>query len=338
MEKIRVGVVGFGSMGRLYADALHTFPNAEVRAVADSNSKSAEEARRRYGCQVFGDYMSMLDAGIVDLAIITLPDFLHREAVIRAAERGLHILVEKPFATSLADADDMVAAIEKSGVKCMVEFFNRWSPPFAEAKKRVDAGELGEIVSVSAELNDTIFVPTRMLKWSARSSPAWFLMSHIADLAFWILSKKPKAVTAFGVRKLLAQRGIDTWDLVDAHLEYPDGSSGRLSNLWVLPEGMPIVYELTMRIVGSKASIDIDTSDQEIHLVTQERMSHPITAWGDILGQQVGHPYSMLRSMIESVETGAEPMVSHRDGYDNTKFIVAVHESLETGRKVALDW
>ena len=338
MEKIRVGVVGFGSMGRLYADALGTFPNAEVRAVADSNRSSAELAQGRYGCQVFGDYLSMLDAGIVDLAIITLPDFLHREAVIRAAERGVHILVEKPFATSVADADDMVAAIEKSGVKCMVEFFNRWSPPFAEAKKRVDAGELGEIVSVSAELNDTIFVPTRMLKWSAKSSPAWFLMSHIADLAFWILSKKPKAVTAFGVRKLLAQRGIDTWDLVDAHLEYPDGSSGRLSNLWVLPEGMPIVYELTMRIVGSKASIDIDTSDQEIHLVTQERITHPITAWGDILGQHVGHPYSMLRSMVDAIATGTEPIVSHRDGYDNTKFIAAVHESLATGRKVALEW
>jgi predicted dehydrogenase len=336
MPDLKVGIIGFGAMGKLYAEALSRSKDAVVHAVADLDPKSQAAAVDMYHCKTYADYGQMLTAGGLDAVIITLPDFLHKDPVVKAAESGVHILVEKPFATTLQDADAMVAAVEKAKVKCMVEFFNRWSPPFTQAKKRVEAGELGEILHYSVELNDSIFVPTQMLKWSARSSPAWFLMSHTADLAFWITGKKPSAVQAQGVRKLLARRGIDTWDSIEAFLEYKDGSMGRLSNTWVLPEGMPMVYELGMRIVGEKAAIDIDTSDQEMHLVTAEKLVHPITAWGDILGYHVGHPYTMLHAFIDDIREGREPSPSHRDGYANTLFLLAVHESVLTGRKIEL--
>lgn len=336
MSRLKVGIVGFGSMGRLYAEALLRSHDAVVHAVADLDEKVLADAAARFGCRTFTDYVQLYKTGGVDLVIITLPDFLHRDPVIKAAEQGIHILVEKPFATSLQDADAMVASVEKAKVKCMVEFFNRWSPPFTEARKRMECGELGDMLHFSAELNDSIWVPTHMLKWSSRSSPAWFLMSHTADLAFWILDRKPISVYAQGVKRQLSRSGIDTYDSIEAFLEYPDGSMGRLSNSWVLPEGMPMVYELKMRIVGSKAAIDIDTSDQEMHLISSEKISHPITAWGDILGYHVGHPYTMLRAFLDNIIEGTEPHASHKDGYANTKFLVAVHESISTGRKIAL--
>ena len=336
MSKLKVGIVGFGSMGRLYAEALHRSHDATVHAVADLDEKVLADAAAAFGCKTFTDYVQLYKSGGIDMVIITLPDFSHRDPVIRAAQQGIHILVEKPFATSIEDADAMAAAVEKAKVKCMVEFFNRWSPPFAEARKRVASGDLGDLLHYSAELNDSIFVPTHMLKWSARSSPAWFLMSHTADLAFWILDRKPTAVLAQGVKKQLSGAGIDTYDMIEALLEYADGSMGRLSNSWVLPEGMPMVYELKMRIVGSKAAVDIDTSDQEMHLITREKISHPITAWGDILGYHVGHPYTMLRAFLNNIMEGTEPHPSHIDGYVNTRFLVAVHESVSTGRKIAL--
>ena len=336
MSKIRVGIVGFGLMGQLYAEYVSRCPDAQITAIADLDKESLAKARRERGWQTYEDYLRMYDANVIDLAIITLPDFLHREAVVKAAERRLNILVEKPFATSTADAEAMAAAVEKAGVKCMVEFFNRWSPPFFQAKKRVAANELGEIVSFAIELNDRLWVPTKMLKWAARSSPAWFLMSHTADLAFWILPERPRAVQARGVKKLLAGQGIDTYDLIEAFLEYPDGSTGRLSSSWVLPDGMPMVYELTMRIVGSKAAIDIDTSDQEVHLISHENLQHPITAWGEVLGYHVGHPYTMLRAFLDAVREGREPPITHQEGVRNTRFLSAVHESLSTGKTIQL--
>lgn len=336
MSPVRVGIVGLGIMGEMYADALLKMQPAEVAAVATRSQVRREVARSKYACRTYSDYKDMYADANLDAVLITLPDFVHRDPVVRAAEAGLHILVEKPFATSIDDARAMVAAVEKADVKCMVEFFNRWSAPFVEAKRSVDRGDLGEIVTVSAVLNDAIWVPTEMLSWAARTSPAWFLMSHTADLATWITGKKPASVQAQGVKKLLVQKGIDTYDLIEALIEYPDGSLGRLSSCWVLPNGMPILYELKMRIVGSKAAIDIDTSDQEVHLITQERLTHPVTAWGTIMGRYVGHPYAMLDAFVESIVKDTAPQIGPRDGWENTVFLAAVAESLETGQKVEI--
>jgi predicted dehydrogenase len=338
MTKIEVGIVGFGVMGQLYADALKDNPWADVKAVTDIRKERLDFAKKTYGCEVYEEYQAMYDAGTLDCVLVTLPDFQHRDPVVKAAEAGLHIMVEKPFATNMDDADAMVKAVEKSGVKCMVEFFNRWSPPFTYAKKAVESGELGEVISFFVELNDTIWVPTEMLQWSARSSPGWFLMSHSFDLASWITGKKPEAVYAVGVKKVLAKKGIDTYDLIEALVEYPDGALGRFTNCWVLPQGMPIIYELKMRIVGSKTAIDIDTSDQEIHLITRERLTHPITDWGNILGQWVGHPYTMLASFIDSILKNMDPLVGYMDGWNNTKFLDAVHRSVVSRKTVSLHW
>lgn len=336
MASIRVGIAGLGIMGQMYADALLRMGPVEVAAVATRSEEGREMARAKYACQTFRDHGTMFTEAGLDAVLITLPDFMHRDAVVMAAEAGVHILVEKPFATSVADAEAMLSAVEKAGVKCMVEFFNRWSPPFAEAKRITDQGDLGEIVAVFAELNDAIWVPTEMLSWATRTSPAWFLMSHTADLVTWITGKKPMAVQARGVKKLLVQRGIDTYDLIEALVEYPDGSLGRFSSCWVLPNGMPILYELKMRIVGSDAAIDIDTSDQEVHLISQERLTHPVTAWGQIMGRYRGHPYAMLEAFIENIVEDTVPQIGPRDGWENTVFLAAVAESLETGQKVKI--
>jgi predicted dehydrogenase len=338
MKKIKVGIVGLGNMGQLYADALMRNPSVVMSAVSDKKTERLEFAKKNYKCKTFENYKEMYKTAGLNAVIITLPDFMHKDPVIKAAEAGLHILVEKPFATSVADAKDMIEAVKKAGVKCTVEFFNRWSPPFTEAKKSVERGDLGEIVAVSAELNDAIIAPTEMLKWLAKSSPAWFLMSHMADIASWITGKRPATVHAQGVKKILVKRGIDTYDLIEALVEYPDGTLGRFTNCWVLPNGMPIVYEIKMRLVGSKAAIDINTSDQEIHLITQERLNHPITDWGNILGRHVGHPYTMLSAFIDNIIENTEPEVTLKDALENIIFLESVHKSLETGKKINIKW
>jgi predicted dehydrogenase len=311
-------------------------PLAEVAAVATRSPEGRQFALQTYGCPTFESYEAMFRGGGLDAVLVTLPDCLHCDAVVKAAGAGLHLLVEKPFATHTRDADLMVEAIDRAGVKCMVEFFNRWSPPFAAAKQAVDRGDLGEIVSLNLELNDAIWVPTHMLSWAAQSSPAWFLMSHTADLAAWITGKKPAAVYARGVKKLLVRQGLDTYDLIEALVEYGDGTLGRFTNSWVLPDGMPLLYELKMRVVGSRAALDIDTSDQQLHLITRDRLSHPVTAWGNVLGRFVGHPYQMLSDFIDNIVQDTEPLVGPRDGWENTVFLEAVHRSVECGERVTV--
>lgn len=334
MVPIKIGIVGYGIMGEMYAQALEKNPLASVAAVANRGAERRSLAVTKHGCPVFKSYQDMYDAGGLDAVLICVPDHLHRDPVVRAAEAGLHMLVEKPFATSIKDAEAMVKAIERSGVKCMVEFFNRWSAPFVEARNAVQRGDLGDVLSVATDLNDTIFVPTKMLSWAESTSPAWFLMSHSADLVSWITGKVPVAVQAMGVKQILVEKGINTYDLIEALVEYDDGAVGRFTNCWVLPGGMPLIYELKMRIVGSKAAIDIDTSDQQVHLITQDRLSHPVTAWGDIQGRLVGHPYEMLDAFVRNIVDDTEPLVGPMAGWRNTMFLAAVHEAVESGKRV----
>lgn len=337
MGKVKIGLVGFGLMGELYADAINEFPNSKVVAVTDRNPARRETAEKKYQCQVYESYHAMYEKSGLDAVIIALPDFLHRDAVMDAAKCGINILVEKPFALSVSDADAMVEAIDKSGVKCMVEFFNRWSIQFAKAREMVMQQKLGEILSVSIDLNDTIYVPTEMLSWSAKSSPAWFLMSHAADLVTWITGKKPKSVFSRGTKKLLVSKGIDTYDVIEALVEFNDGTVGRYTNGWILPRAFPLVYELKMRLIGSEAAIDIDTSDQQMHFITHTSYEHTYNAWGRVLGSYVGHSFEMLRSFIGNMESGTQPLITHRDGLENTRFLEAVHLSLKRGQPVLID-
>ncbi len=337
MDKVRLGIIGYGTMGEIYSEGIAEFHNAEVAAVADHNPEHLASALQKHGCDVFEDYRDMYSWGKLDAVVIILPDFLHKEAVIEAAAAGLHILVEKPFAMSVQDALEMVEAVRRAKVKCMIEFMNRWSAPFVKAKELADAGKFGFVTSVSGDLNDSIFVPTRMLRWSARSTPGWFLMCHTFDLATWITGKKPASVFATAAKKILAAKGIDTYDAIEALVNFTDGSIGRFTNNWVLPEAIPLLYELKLRIVGSDAAIDINTSDQQLHYFDQNRYEHTFNAWGKVLGRPYGHCYDMLRTFVDCIQRDLPVPIPAETGLKNTIFMEAVHKSVETGKPVSIE-
>jgi predicted dehydrogenase len=336
MDKMRIGIIGFGIMGRTYADAIATFDDAVVTAVAEVGESLREQATVHCKCPVYASFGEMFKAEKMDMAIIAVPDFLHRDPTIAAAEAGVNILLEKPFAMNMGDADAMMAAIEKAGVQCTVEFSNRWVTHYVQAREKILDGKLGEVLSIASELNDTIFVPTEMLSWAAKSSPAWFLMSHTADLTCWVAGKKPARVFATGTKKLLPARNVNTWDVIEALVEYDDGAVGRLTNGWVLANAFPLVYEFKSRFIGSHATIDIQMHDQGMHFVTHDRYEHPHVLSGHVRGRYVGSLFNFLRDTIRDMREGRQLSVTARDGYDNAKFICAVHRSIETGEPVKL--
>ncbi|NIN94086.1 MAG: Gfo/Idh/MocA family oxidoreductase, partial [Anaerolineae bacterium] len=136
--------------------------------------------------------------------VVATPDFLHLEPVVQAGERGLHILVEKPLTTDLAQARQIMSEVRRSpGINMMAHIF-RWSAPFVQAKSALDSGRLGAPLAMNMRIDDRIFVPTHMLGWAQATTPAWFLLSHAADLACWYAGSRPIKVYAIGVKKRLA--------------------------------------------------------------------------------------------------------------------------------------
>jgi predicted dehydrogenase len=143
MKPVRVGLIGCGKVGQIHADALRVLPEAEFAAACDADPARAGAFAAMYGCRPFADVATMLRDGGVEAVIVGTPHPLHAGPAVRAAEAGVHVLVEKPLATTLADCDAMIAAAGKSGVTLGVISQRRFYEPVQRVRAAIDAGKIG---------------------------------------------------------------------------------------------------------------------------------------------------------------------------------------------------
>ena len=332
---IKVGIIGMGIRGNLYAETIKFNPFAEVTAFAEGSPERLQSAKDKYKVKAYEDYDRMLQENRFDIVIVALPDHLHKDAVIKAAAAGCNLLIEKPLATSYDDAKEMVAAIKKAGVKALVGYENRWSPVFITAKEAVAAGELSEIQMIQAKLNDSIFVPTKMLSWAAGSSVGWFLLPHTVDLALWLSGKKAVSVHAVGQKKVLAGMGIDTYDSITATVQFEGGMVATFSSSWIYPESIPLIYDMRFEVLGSAGALEVDLRDQNIHKMT-DRYSHPPTLGRDIYGKPLGFAAEMLNTFINNVKDGTEPMIDLEDALHGVNIVDTIHKAAATGQQLKI--
>lgn len=333
----KFGIIGMGIRGKMYASVISQNPNAEVRAICDTNEEVLKEMSEKYGAEAYTDFHDMIDRGDINVVIVATPDFMHREAVLYAASHKLNMMVEKPFSTSVEECREMTDVIRENGVKCLVAFENRWSLPFINTKAMIDAGDVGNILNIYALLNDTEYVPKEMLPWAGKSTPAWFLFPHIIDMASWYTGKEVKRVYATGVKKKLAAEDIDTYDSVEAILTYKDGTSGVFTTTWVLPESYPVVADQKMMIVGEKSSISIDLCEQMVKMASPDKFQNPRILGTPVNGHLNAPPAHMLNGYIDVLENDGEPLATEEDGLRNTIIIAAIHESIRTGMPVDIE-
>jgi predicted dehydrogenase len=194
-KKVRFGVVGAGLWGEVHAEIYSQHPYAELAAVCDTDAARARKVAAAYGhVRVYTDFRELArDPGVDAVAVVT-PDFAHRAPIVEAARAGKHVITEKPLATTAEDAEAIAAAVREAGITLMVDFHARWNPPFAIARRNIEEGTLGRILSAYFRLNDTISVPTSMLSWAASSSILWFLGSHTVDTLRFLLADEVRRV------------------------------------------------------------------------------------------------------------------------------------------------
>ena len=336
---IKAGVVGVGIQGEQHVKAYKLHPNVNLVAVCDLNINRAKAIAEKYGIgKVYRDYNEMFEKEDLDLVSIVTPDFLHRDPVVTAAENHVNIIVEKPFATTLSDADIMVKSVEKNGVKLYPNFSNRWNPPFSISKDIVDRGELGEIVYGYIRLSDTIYVPTKMLSWAAKSNVAFFLMSHTADLMRWFFNDEVIEVNAFMEKKVLIKNGIDTPDYFIAVLNFSKGGRALLESSWILPETFPSIVDFKMELIGEKAVINIDNTQQCINVSSQKNFYYPRYFTGyDINGRFTGFVKESIHHFIDCLLNDVESIVNIYDGLENTRILCSIIESAFNRRPVRIE-
>jgi predicted dehydrogenase len=332
------GVIGTGLWGEYHALTYSTHPGAELVAVCDANGKRAAQIAAEYGARRwYADYHELLADQEIDAVTVATPDFLHTEIGVAAAEAGKDILMEKPLALTVEDCQAVIRAASKAGVKLMVDFHNRWSPPFNNLKQRLQAGELGEPVLVNSRLNNTIFVPTEMLSWSSRSATIWFTGSHLIDLVCWLVDSQVRRVYSVSRSRVLAGRGIHTPDFFETTLEFANGAVAFVENCWILPNSEPSVVDFKMRVVGTKGSATVDTTHNRAFEVYTERVTFPdMLGLPKVFGQQKGFAVESIKHFADCVIQDREPLIGGEEGLTNTAIVCAAIESARKGQPVDL--
>jgi predicted dehydrogenase len=140
---VRVGLIGCGKVGHIHAAALRGLAEAELAAVCDVSCERAESFAAKYGARAFTDVDAMLREAGVEAVVIGTPHPLHAAPAVAAARAGVHVLVEKPLAATLADCDAMLEAAEKAGIVLGVVSQRRFYEPVRRMKEAIDAGKIG---------------------------------------------------------------------------------------------------------------------------------------------------------------------------------------------------
>ncbi len=267
MQKtVRVGVIGGGIWGNyhlLAAKEMEAHGAAKLVAIATRTEKTAEKRSEEFGIKGYTDYKDMIDSENLDAVTIATPDHLHREMSIYAMEQGKHVLVEKPMDLTTSGCQSMVSAAEKNNLLLQVDFHKRYDPNNIDARKRVQAGSIGNLQYAYAYMEDKIIVPSEWLAgWAAQSSPFWFIGVHKYDLVRWITGREAISVSAHGRKGKLESMGIDTFDSVSASILMEGSLTCTIDVNWILPKSFEAVVNQGFRLVGSEGIIEVDAQDR----------------------------------------------------------------------------
>lgn len=336
MNKLRVCVIGSGTMGSLHINVFSTMSDTEVVGIADCNLERAKAEASKYGENIkcYTDYQKMFDDLKPDAVAIAIPDSMHKDPVMAALSAGIHVLVEKPLAIKLEDSDQMIDYAKKSGKTLMVNFSHRWIPAYFRTKELVDEGKMGQVAMVLAKKDDTIGV-VRKWGWLAESTPAAFLSSHDIDLVRWIIGSEAKSVYARAYKKVVVKEGYDTYDCSQAIVEFENGSIATFESGWIFPDTFPTLTDSFIQVTCEHGVVQIPRLSDNLEVATDESYSYPKMSICTMMNGKVQGAFrSSLEHFVECVRSGKEPLTSGYQARKVAEIVEGITRSIETGEVI----
>ena len=332
MDQIGIGVIAAGQMGQRHANVYRQLPEVELRAVADLNAQAAHAAAGPAGADVYADWRDLLVRDDIQAVSICLPDWLHRDAVIAAAEAGKHILLEKPLAIDVGDADEMVAAVEKAGITLLVGQTLHFDPRYAMPLEDYRRGAIGDVIHVYARRNNPI---ASAEKFEGNTTVLQFLGIHDIEYVLSMVDEPVVRVTAESHQVLATDLGID--DAVFTLVKFASGAVASFEHAWTLPAQDFRALDARLDAVGTKGMIRIDCAPATSMTIGNEQVETHDTWYGPTLGEDyVGAIFHEVKHFVDCVRTGAEPSVKIRHAHEAVRVVDAAQRSAASGRPVIL--
>ncbi len=228
MKKIRVGVIGCGSISVMHLDSANGLSQSELLAVCDIKADRAKAAAEKYSANCYTDYKEMLSKEKLDAVHICLPHYLHIPVSKYALERGIHVLCEKPMSIGYTEAEEAAELAEKSGLKYGIIFQCRYNTPSVVLKERITSGKLGKVknarVTLTWSRSDEYYSHSDWKgTWDKEGGGVIIDQAiHSLDLANWFIDGEIVSVSS-----TLNNRGhkkVAVEDTADGLAEYKDGT------------------------------------------------------------------------------------------------------------------
>ena len=324
MEPVKVAVVGVGVMGSQHVEAYSRSLAAKLTAVVDLREERARLVAERFGLPAFTDTREMLAKAEVQGVSICTDDERHVEPALACLAAGKHVLLEKPIATTLADADTIIQAAERPGTKLLVGHIVRFDPRYAHVKQRLDAGELGELEAVFARRLNHVGLQDVL---RGRVSVLSFLGVHDFDYILWLSGCRPVRVHTESVAKVHRAAGYDVEDHTFTLIRFTSGAIACVEAGWVLPDSHPRRADFKLEVIGTKGVAQYDLLSMELAVCTQRGWEVPRIGQG--LDLEIAH-------FLDCIRNDTPPLVTGADGRAALGLSLAAQESARTGRIVEL--
>ncbi|NIV28468.1 MAG: Gfo/Idh/MocA family oxidoreductase, partial [Anaerolineae bacterium] len=253
--KVSVGVIGLGRMGQIYAEHLAGLQQVRIASVSDLVEERAVQLAGEFGAGSWtADYRDILQNKSVDAVFVTSSTSTHREVVIAAAEAGKAIFCEKPIALTLEDTDDMIAALDRTGVMFQAGFMRRFDRGYAAAKHKIEEGAIGEPVTFKSIGRDPFCPDLEYAKPSVSGGLILDMAIHDFDLARWLMADEVRRVHTEG--GTLAFPQLNTVGDIDNAVVNMRFQGGALGNVEVSRNAL-YGYDIRTEILGTEGGLNI---------------------------------------------------------------------------------
>lgn len=327
---IKIGVLSFAHHhGESYVSNVRQIEGAELLGVTDDDPLRGQRIAALNEARYFHTYENLLEAK-PDGVIICTENNRHRSLVEMAASCGIHVLCEKPLATTLEDAHAIVEACNKANVLLMTAFPLRFSPALLEIKARIDHGDFGTIYCFNATNQGEL--PTKHRAWFVDPELAGggAIMDHtvhLVDIMRWFTGSEVATMYARSNKIFHADEvNVETGAL--EMLTFENGVFATIDASWSRPQYWPTWGGLGFEMVSQRGAVVVDAFRQNLNVYRHEWETSKWLPWGSDMNQ------AMVNEFVSAIRENRPPQVTGVDGLRAVEATLAAYESDRTGQTV----
>ena len=353
-KELGLAIVGSGRIGTLRGRLAKDHPAVGFIAVSDLKADKARDLAGRIGADFHSaDNDEIISRPEVNAVIVSTSEGEHLAPVLKAIELGKAVLVEKPIALSVDEADQVIAAIAKHGANVRVGYSRRYKERYLIAKEQILQGRMGRLIGGAARVFNSRSQALAMLKRNPHATPVVDALTYYVDLMNWLLDGKTiTEVYARGQTGVLKAAGHDVTDLSYAVFTYDDGSIVNLGVCYALPEKYPALgHAARVEVLGTEGVMILDDDHTDQLMYSEKGVPHVYLPDHNVnmvflqsgtpgdwaLGDFWGPIANETRAWLDHISMGkACALATPQDARANLEATLAIEYSMKSGSPVTL--